>query len=301
MKTKPALLMAVLLITAFSTTTSFAQSLDLDEASGCLVTNVTGKVTYHEKGAPAPRTVTAGSVIPDDATVVFGKKANMTLACDDRSLVVTKKGTHQMETLSREVQAKGEVSKFAAMAFKAKGYVRDDTTKIKKGWGGKDSILFKIPAVGKIPLQPITFAWTSLKIGSNYKLIVYQNSKDAPILTAITTLASFSFDPSQLAVNIGKPCFAQVILANDDKTVSKVVSFTFESLTEANNALAKLSLGQDYIKGSNLQKTLMEAVELESKAFNTMASERYMKALQMDAKNPLTGQMYAAFLERANK
>lgn len=301
MKTKPALLMAVLFITAFSTTTSFAQSLNLDESSGCLVTNVTGKVTYQEKGSPAPKTVTSGSVIPDDATVVFGKKANMTLACDDRSLVVTKKGTHQMETLSKEVQSKGEVSRFAAMAFKAKGYVTPPDTTKKKGWGDKDSLIFHFPFSGKIALQPTKFSWTSLKAGTTYKLIIYENSKDAPLLSVTTSGAAFNFDPGQLAVKTGKVYHVQVMLANDSKTASKVVNITFSSSSDVDTVLSSLMKDKEYLKSNPAQKSIMEASELESKEFYSLASERYQKAIKTDANNALARQMYSAFMDRMSK
>jgi hypothetical protein len=140
-----------------------------------------------------------------------------------------------------------------------------------------------------------------LKEGSTYKLIVYQNAKDSPILSATTSVASFTFDPNQLAIKTGQTCFAQVMLANDKTSASKVVSFTFVSAKEAETVFDVLSKDKEYIKGNAIQKALMEAVELESKDFNALASEHYLKALKIDGNNPLAGQMYVAFLERINK
>ncbi|MBK8564967.1 MAG: hypothetical protein IPN76_16930 [Saprospiraceae bacterium] len=261
---------------------------------------MSGKVTFTEPGNPTPKSVTAGMVLSDDATVVVGKKANFTLVCDDRSLAVNKKGTHQMAMLSKDVQANGVTSRFAKMAFAAKGFVRTDSTK-KKAWGDKDSILINFPLKGKILLNHVTFNWTALKAGSTYKLIVYQNSKEAPIISATTSVASFSFDPTQLAIKAGQVCHAQVMLDKDSKTTSKVVSFTFVTSNEPESILATLNKDNEYAKASPTQKLLMEAIEFESKELNATATERYQKAMKLGGNNELTNQMYAAFLERMGK
>ncbi len=292
-------LLPVILITI--ATLSFAQNIDLDESpAGCVVWEVKGKVTYLEKGNVQAKPVVPGTAFPEDATVVVGKKSSLTIACDDRLLPVGTKGTYLMAALMKEVQTKGEPSRFAKMASVAKGYVGTDTTKVKKGWGAEDSILFNIPTRGKIPLQPVIFKWTSLKEGSTYQLIIFQNAKDSPILSATTSVASFSFDPAQLAVKTGQPCYAQVMLANDNSTTSIVVSFTFIALHESEAALAELMKDKKYLKAGILQKTLMEAVELEAKELNSLAIERYRKAIKLNAKSTLASQMYAAFLDRIN-
>ena len=119
MKTFLARLMAVLMLIAISTNISFSQSIDLDESTSCVVSDVQGKVTYKEKGSSTVKPVTAGTVLPADASVNVPKKASFSLICDDRSLPVSKKGTYQMAALSNDVQSKGEVSRFAKMAFAA--------------------------------------------------------------------------------------------------------------------------------------------------------------------------------------
>ncbi len=299
MKVILAQLMVVFLLITITTNNSFSQSINLDESTGCVVSEVRGKVTYTEKGSKTAKTVTAGIVLPEDATVVVTNKASFSLACDDRSLPVNKKGTYQMAALAKDVQAKGEQSRFAKMAFAAKGYATD-TTK-RKGWGDRDSLLFTIPTGGKVPLQPTKFSWTPLKAGSIYKLIVYENAKDAPVLSATTSGASFNFDPAQLAVKTGKLYHVQVMLANDSKTASKVVNISFVSPNEGETALEPLMKDKEYLSSNAVKKSLMEAMELESRQLNSLASERYQKAISMDAKNTLAKQMYAAFLDRVSK
>jgi hypothetical protein len=301
MKTAISKLVAFVLLFAITNIHSFSQSINLDEVSGCLVSDVSGKVTFTEPGNPTPKSVTAGMVLSDDATVVVGKKANFTLVCDDRSLAVNKKGTHKMAMLSKDVQANGVTSRFAKMAFAAKGIATPDTTKVRKGWGGKDSILISQPVIGKIPLQPIKFSWTALKNGTEYRLIMYENNKDLPILSATTSGAHFNFDPANLAVKPGKNYRVQVMLANDNKTASKVVNITFVSPNESETALASLMKDKAYLNSNAVQKSLMEATELESNELNSLASERYQKAIKMDSNNTLAKQMYAGFLERINK
>lgn len=301
MKVILAQLMVVLLLITITTNNSFSQSINLDESTGCVVSDVRGKVTYTEKGSKTAKTVTAGTVLPEDATVTVANKASFSLACDDRSLPVNKKGTYQMAALAKDVQAKGEQSRFAKMAFAAKGYGTTDTIPVKKGWGDKDSLLFTIPTGGKVPLQPTKFSWTPLKAGSIYKLIVYENAKDAPVLSATTSGASLNFDPAQLAVKTGKLYHVQVMLANDNKTASKVVNISFVSPNEGETALEPLMKDKEYLKSDAVKKSLMEAMELESRQLNSLASERYQKAITMDAKNTLAKQMYAAFLDRVSK
>ncbi len=302
MKTTISKLVAILLVFAITTIHSFSQSLSLDEVSGCLVSDVSGKVTFTEPGNPTPKSVTAGMVLSDDATVVVGKKANFTLVCDDRSLAVNKKGTHQMAGLSKEVQANGEVSRFAKMAFAAKGYgeVPPDTSKRNeiRGWGGKDSIFFKLPIGGKIPLQLTTFRWVPLKDGSIYKLTIYQNSKEAPVLSAQTSTASFSFDPSQLAINMGQTYYAQVILASDGAVSSKVVHFSFVPLSMVESAMASLAKDKDFKSGNAAQQALMQAAELENLELFSLANEKYLLALKLDGNNSMAKRMYVAFLNK---
>ncbi len=293
-------MVAIILIVAISTNHSFSQSIDLDESSSCVVSEVNGKVTYLEKGSTTAKPVTAGTVLPEDATVVVANKASFSLACGDRSLPIAKKGTYQMAALAKEVASRGEVSRFAKMAFSAKGYATD-TSKIRKGWGDRDSLLFTIPTGGKVSLQPTMFSWTPLKAGSIYKLIVYENAKDAPVLSATTSGASFNFDPTQLAVKTGQLYYVQVALANDNKTASKVVNISFVSQNEAEKALEPLMKDKEYMSSSAVKKLLMEAMELESMQFNSLAGERYQKAISMDTNNALPKQLYAAFLDRVGK
>ena len=303
MKVILAQLMVVFLLITITTNKSFSQSINLDESTGCMVSEVRGKVTYTEKGSKTAKTVSAGTVLPEDATVTVANKASFSLACDDRSLPFRTKGTYQMAALAKDVQAKGEQSRFAKMAFAAKGYgtTPPDTTKVRKGWGDKDSLLFIIPIGGKVPLQPTKFSWTPLKAGSIYKLIVYENAKDAPVLSATTSGASFNFDPAQLAVKTGKLYHVQVMLANDGKTASKVVNISFVSPNEGVTALEPLMKDKEYIGSNAVKKSLMEAMELESRQLNSLASERYQKAISLDAKNTLAKQMYVAFLDRVSK
>ncbi len=303
MKTILAHLLVIFLITTITPTTIFAQDINLDESSGCVVSDVKGKVTYTEKGSTKAKTVKSGTILPEDATVVVANKASFSLACEDRSLSVSKKGSYQMTALTKEVQAKGAQSRFAKMAFAAKGYgeIPPDTTRKVKGWGDKDSIMFKQPIGGKLPLQTSTFTWTPLKAGSVYKLVIYQNSKDAPVLSVITSVASFTFDPSQLAINMGQTCHAQVMLANDSKVTSKVVHFSFVSPKDAESVITSLMKDKEFSSGNAVQKSLMQAVELENQELFSMANEKYLMALKMDANNSMAKRMYVAFLDRVNK
>ncbi len=77
-----------MLLFTIAVSNSFAQTINLDEVPGCLVTDVTRKVTYTEPGNPTPKPVTAGMVLADDAVVSIGKKSSITLVKDDQSLVV---------------------------------------------------------------------------------------------------------------------------------------------------------------------------------------------------------------------
>lgn len=304
MKTILAHLMAVLMFSAITTNFCFSQSIS-DESTSCVVSSVSGKVTYTERGSSTAKPVMAGTVLPEDATINVAKKASFTLACDDRSMQVNQKGTHQMSSLSADVQSKGEVSRFAKMAFMAKGYGSSDTTASTKnpgkGWGGEDSILFKGPFGGKIPLKTLKIDWTPLKEGSVYKLVIYEKSKEMPVFHALTTTSSFTIEPTQLAVKTGVEYHAQVSLANEGKTDSKTLSFTFTPANEVDAVLKGLKSSNEYTKGSNLQKTLLEAMELESKQFLTDANERYIRALRADSKNEMTAKLYAAFLDKAVK
>ncbi len=303
MKTMFAQLIAVLFLTAVVKNTCYSQIIDLDESTACVVSDVSGKVTYKEKGNDTVKPVTTGTVLPDDATVMVNKKSSITLANKDRSLFVDKKGTYQMTALTQEVQEKGEVSRFAAMAFAAKGYATTppDTTKKAKGWGDKDSIIFYMPIGGKIPLQTTTFRWTPLKDKSVYKLVIYQTSKDAPILSTSTSVASFTFDPTQLSLKVGQTCHAQVLLENDNKIASAVINFTFVTADQVEAVLSTLKNDKEYMKGSAMVKSLMEAAVYESQQLISLASERYQKAIKMDANNSMPKQMYVAFLSRIDK
>ncbi len=298
MNTTISKLVAILLLFAIATVHTFSQTINLDEVSGCLVSDVSGKVTYTEPGNPMPKPVTAGMVLADDATLYIGKKSSLTLVNDDHSLVVNKKGSHQMVNLAAEVKAKGEVSRFAKMAFAAKGYV--DTTRVKKGWGEKDSLIFKFPVNGKIPIQPTKFSWNSLISGSTYKLIIYEKSSDSPLLSVITSDAAFTFDPTQLAIQTGKVYHVQVMLASDMKTTSKVVNITFVSKSELESVLTSILKYQEYRKSNAFNKSLMEASELEFHGLNSSASERYDNAIQLDRNSTLAKQMYAAFRNRVD-
>ncbi len=286
-----------------ATTSTFAQSLDLEAVTGCLVSDATGKVTYTEKGSTMAKPVTAGTVIPDDATVTVGKKSSLTLVSGDRSLAFAQKGAHSMAVLAKEVAAKGERSRFAQMAFVAKGYgeLPKDSSTRRKGWGGKDSIVFQPPIGGKLALQTATIRWYALKGGSVYKLTVYQTAKEMPVLEALTSAAEFTFDPAQLAVKTGQPCFVQVALASDGKVKSKQAKLIFAPLEQVENALAGLKKDKEYLKGSAQQKSLMEAAELENLEFWASANERYQAAIRLNGSNSLAKRMYTAFLDKVSR
>ena len=305
MKAMFAQLMAVLFLVAVSQNTSFAQDIPDIELGGttssCVASDVSGKVTFKEAGSTTAMPVTAGTVLREDATVMVSDGGSITLAKDQRSLTVNKKGTYKMSDLTKDVQEKGEVSRFAMMAFAAKGYGSKDTIPIRKGWGGKDSLLFSNPTKGMVPIQPITFKWTAMEAGSNYKLIIYQNLNESPILSVNTSAASFSLDPSQLSFVSGRPCYAQVLLANDNKTFSEVVRFTFVPAAKAETVLTSLKNEKEYMKGSSLQKMLMEAYELENNDYNTLAYRKYQEAMKMSENSQLAAQMYAAFVDRMSK
>ncbi|MCF8243508.1 MAG: hypothetical protein K9J37_16720 [Saprospiraceae bacterium] len=304
MKAMFAQLMAVLFLVAVSQNTSFSQDIpDIvlgGTTSSCAVSDVSGKVTYKAAGSTTAMPVTAGTVLREDATVIVSDGGSITLAKDERSLTVNKKGIYKMTDLTKNVQEKGEVSRFARMAFAAKGY-SPDTTKNKKGWGDKDSLLISNPAKGKVPIKPITFTWTSMKAGSTYNLIIYQNANGSPILSVKTSIASFSLDPSQLSYETGRPCYAQVTLENDNHTFSEPIKFTFVPVDNAETVLTSLKNDNEYMKGSSLQKTLMEAYEFENNDYNTLAYSKYQEAMKMGENNQLTAQMYAAFLDRMSK
>ena len=275
-------LTVLVFLTLFTPLTIFSQNINLDDMPGCLVSDVSGKVSYLERGSTTAKAVKVGTVLPEDATVTVGKKSSLTLTCDDRQMTVSQKGTYQMAGLAKDVASKGTASKFAQMVFSANGYAIGDTTK-KKGWGSKDSIFFLLPTNGKVPLQPTTFSWTPLNTGATYKLIVYQNEKDKPLLSVMTHKASFSFDPEQLALQAGQTCHAQVMLAGDGKTIaSEVVDFSFAPFDAAESALTLLKTKNEYLKSSPAQKLLMEAIELESREFNSLATGRYQQAMKKD-------------------
>lgn len=296
MKTILAQMMAVLFLVAIVKNTSFSQGI-IDEDTRCIVSDVSGKVTYKDNGSSTDKPVEPGTLLSEDATVIVNKKASFTLVKDDRSMTISKKGNYQVAALAKEVEEKGETSKFAAMAFAAKGYGTTDTIKKAKGWGDKDSLLFKNPFEGKILLQPITFRWTSIPGNTSYHLIVYQSSQESPILSAIVANSSFSIDPSQLDIKTGETCYAQVMLANDNKTASKVISFTFVSAKEEEMALATLIKDKEYNNCNAIQKILLEAFELDSQNFKSSAAMRYQKAMKMDSKNVIASQIYVAFLK----
>ena len=109
MKTTIAKLVAILLLFAITANQSYSQSINLDEVSGCLVSDLSGKVTYTEPGNPTPKPVTAGMGLADDATLSIEKKSSLTLGNEDHSLVLNKKSSHQMSGLTAEVKAKGAV------------------------------------------------------------------------------------------------------------------------------------------------------------------------------------------------
>ncbi len=299
MKTMFAQMMAILLLTAIAKNTCYSQIIDLEESVACVVSDVSGKVTYKEKGSDTVKPVTAGVVIPENAFVTVPDNASFTLANANRSLTITKKGTYQMTALTKDVQEKGTESMFAKMAFAAKGYARD-TTSVKKGWGDKDSLLFEMPLKGKLPLQSVTFRWTALKDNPSFKLVIFQNSLETPVLSVYTSANSFSFDPAQLAIKTGQTCFAQVFLANDSKTASKVLSITFVPQKEVEMVIASLMNEQEYIKSDAAKKLLLEAVELDSKNYKSSAALRYQRAMKLDTNNVLAAQMYAAFLDSAD-
>lgn len=298
MKTMFAQMMAILLFTAIAKNTCYSQSIDLEESIACVVSDVSGKVTYKEKGSDTVKPVTAGAVIPENATVTVPDNASFTLANANRSLTITKKGTYQMTALTKDVQEKGTESMFAKMAFAAKGFAKD-TTRSSKGWGDKDSIIFLMPLKGKIPLQPLTFKWTALQNNPTYKLVIVQKSLDMPVLSVYVSTSMFSVDPAQLAIQPGQACFAQVSLANDPTTASKIISITFVPPSEEEMALSSLMTQQEYAKSDATRKLLLEAVELDAKGFKSSAALRYQRALNMDGNNVLASQMYAAFLDSA--
>ena len=299
MKTMFAQIMAILFLTAIAKNTCYSQVIDLDESTACVVSDVSGKVTYKEKGNDTAKSVTAGLVIPDNATVTVPDNASFTLANANRSLSISKKGAYQMTALTKDVQEKGKESMFAKMAFAAKGFARD-TVKSSKGWGDKDSILFEMPLQGKLPLQSVIFRWTALKDKPTYKLVIFQKSLETPFLSVYVSSNIFSFDPAQLAIKPGQACFAQVMLANDNTTASKVMSFTFVPQKEEEMVLASLMNEQEYVKSDATKKLLLEAVELDAKDFKSSAALRYQRALKTDGNNVLAAQMYAAFLDSAN-
>ncbi len=299
MKTMFAQLIAVLFFTAVVKNTCYSQIIDLDESTACVVSDVSGKVTYKEKGNDTAKPVSAGTVIPDDATVMVPDNASFTLANANRTLSVSKKGTYKMSVLAADVQVKGTESRFAKMAFAAKGYARD-TSKNKKGWGDKDSLLFEMPLKGKLPLQTVTFRWTALNDNPSFKLVIFQKSLETPVLSVYTASNTFSFDPVQLAIKPGQACFAQVFLANDSKTASKVLSITFVPQKEVEMVIASLMNEQEYMKSDASKKLLLEAVELDAQDFKSSAALRYKRALKMDSGNVLASQMYAAFLNGAD-
>lgn len=304
MKTTIAKLVAIVLCFTANAFQAFSQTFNLDEVSGCLVTDVSGKVTFTEPGNPNPKSVTAGMVLSDDATVVVGKKANFTLVCDDRSLAFNKKGTHQMAMLSKDVQANGAASRFAKMAFAAKGYGTDTIQPRKKdppkGWGGEDSILFTNPIGKKLIMQLTTFKWTNIKNGALYKFVVFEKTKDMPLLVATTSTAAFTVDPSQLAVKTGTVYHVHVSFANDPELDSEVLELIFVPKEVVESSLSNLMSDMEYKKSTPVQKALMEAAELEANGFHDLASERYQKAIRMDARNSLATQLYTAFLFRIN-
>jgi hypothetical protein len=305
MKTKISKLVAIVLLFAITNIQSFSQSINLDEMSGCLVSDVSGKVTYTEPGNPTPKPVTVGMVLSDDANLSIRKKSSITLVNEDHSLMVNKKGNHQMANLAVEVKEKGEVSRFAKMAFAAKGY-GTDTSKQRtidppKGWGGEDSILFENPIGKKIIKKPTTFKWTVLKEGSKYKFIIFEKSKDLPLMVVNTSNNFLEVDIPQLEIKTGTTYYAQVMLESDIKVNSELLSLTFVEQKDVASSLAVLQNENEYKMGTQVKKLLMEASELESHGFYDLAGEWYQKAIKLNKKDTLAMQLYSAFLSRINK
>ncbi len=292
-------LATLLLLIAYSAMPTIAQTGLLDETPGCLVSDVTGKVTYTEKGNSTPKPVTAGTVLPEDATVSVGKKSNFTLICDDRSLMVDKKGVHQAAVLSKEVQAKGEVSRFAKMAFAAKGYVQD-TAKLKKPFGDKDTILFKLPKKDKLPIGNVKIAWFPIKSKNTFKLFFFQQSVSEPIMAVQLSGDSFSFDATNLDLGSNKTCNIQVF-TNDMKHSSKILEISFVQVKDFEAVQANLQKSKEYKLSNHVNQKLMEAIEYESNGFNSAAMETYLTVLSETPRNVVANQMYAAFMERMSK
>lgn len=304
MKTMFAKMLAILCLIVITKTTCISQIIpDIDDSvvNSCVVSDVSGKVTYKENGTEMP--VKAGTVLKEGATVTIPDGGSVTLAKDEMSLVVNKKGNYQVASMIKNVKEKGKVSRFARMAYAAKGY--GDTTASKKpptgkNWGGKDSLIIFPPINGKIPLKPIKISWTSSTSKSLYKLSIFQKSLESPVFSATLSNTFFIFDPNQFAITPNNPCFVQVWLINDVESASKVTSFTFVPNEYEESVLQLLKNDSEYNESNAINKLLIEANQLDENGFKLSAAERYKMALAMDNTNILATKMYSSFLKNSN-